>query len=156
MVLSSIDTRWFAIQVRPRFEKSVAEILAGKGYQQFLPLCRACVDGPCGQAERPLFPGYVFCRFDSRVHAPIVTTPGVIRIVAFGNIPASISDAEMAAIRTIMKTSLPVGPYTYFRSGQTIRIDEGPLRGVEGQIVKSGKKNLLVISIHLLQRSIAV
>jgi transcriptional antiterminator NusG len=156
MVLSGFDKRWFAVQVKPRCEKSVAAILEGKRYDQFLPLRPARFDGGRKQPDRPLFPGYVFCRFDSQVLGPIVTTPGLIRIVGFGSSPASIPDAEIEGIRTIAKTVLPVTPYPYLPGGQMVRIGAGPLRGLQGVVVGPGKTARLVVSVHLLQRSIAV
>src|SRR2546427_8571217 len=63
-----IEHQWFAIQVRPNHEKVTALLLRGKGYEEFLPsyLCnnRLGRGQPC---ERPLFPGYLFCRFNPKV-----------------------------------------------------------------------------------------
>jgi hypothetical protein len=111
---------------------------------------------PRGRAEAPKFPGCVFWRFDSNIKQLVLTTPSGIRIVAFENVPVQISDHEMDAVRAVAHSSFPAAPYPYVRIRRTIRIRRGPLQGVEGQIVGSGSKNLLVVSIHLLQRSVAV
>jgi transcriptional antiterminator NusG len=155
---STFQKPWFAIHVKRRFERSVATNLVGKGYEQFLPT-RPCRAGdPAGEvgAGEPLFPGYVFCRFDRTVPGLIVTTPGVIRIVGFGQGPAAIPDAEIEAILTIEKSGLPVAPHPYLQSGDRVRIGEGPLQGLEGKVMALGKKNLFVVSVTLLQRSVAV
>lgn len=149
------ESFWFAIQVRPGFEFNVASMLKGKGYDEFVPTYRSAESGR-GSSERPLFTGYVFCRFDPAVRAPIVTTPGVIRVVGYGKRPASLSDSEMQAVRTVASSNLPAKPHAYLASGQRVRIREGPLRGVEGDIAQSGGRQSLVVSLSLLQRSIAV
>ncbi|HYR82561.1 MAG TPA: transcription termination/antitermination NusG family protein [Terriglobia bacterium] len=156
MVLSRFDKAWFAVHVKPRFEKVVAAMLENKGYEQLLPTRPGRSVRSTFEMDRPLFPGYVFCRFDSKVRAPIVTTPGVIRIVGFGDGPAAIPDKEIEAILTIRKSGLPVASHPYFRNGDFVRITEGPLRGLAGKVVAVGKKNLFVVSVALLQRSVAV
>src|SRR5215471_17879374 len=90
MLVSSSERGWFAVQVRPRYEKATARALRNKGYEEFLPLYtspRRWTDR-LKHIELPLFPGYVFCRFDLQVVPRIVTTAGVVRIVGMGNTPA--------------------------------------------------------------------
>ena len=80
------ESCWFAIRVKPGFEFNITSVLKSKGYEEFVPTYRS-EDGGRGSSERPLFSGYVFCRFDPAVRAPIVTTPGVIRVVGYGRRP---------------------------------------------------------------------
>ena len=103
-----------------------------------------------------MFPGYVFCLFGSDVLGPIVTTPGVIRILGVGNTPVAISESEIEAIRTVVTSGVSVGPSSYFQNGELVRVSEGPLCGIGGQIVGLGKNNFLILSVTLLQRSIAL
>jgi transcription antitermination factor NusG len=154
-MLFGTEPFWFAIQVKPGFELSIALLLRSKGYEEFAPTYRT-EEGGRGPTERPLFSGYVFCRFDPVVRAPIVTTPGVIRVVGYGKRPASLNESEMQAVRTVASSNLPAKPYPYLAPGQRVRIHEGPLRGVEGDVVQTGDRRYLVISVSLLQRSIAV
>ena len=154
-MLFRTESRWFALQVRPGFELAIASVLKSKGYEEFVPTYSSD-EGSRGRVERPLFPGYIFCRFDSRVHAPIVTTPGVIRIVGYGRTSASLTDSEMQAVRTLAGSKLPAKPHSYIESGRRVRIREGPLRGAEGDFVQTGDGRYLVASVGLLQRSIAV
>jgi transcriptional antiterminator NusG len=149
------ESCWFAIQVKPGFEFNIASVLKSKGYEEFVPTYRS-EEGGRGSAKKPLFSGYVFCRFDPEVRAPIVTTPGVIRVVGYGRSPAFLSDSEMQAVRAVASSNLPAKPHSYFAPGQSVRIREGPLRGVEGAIAQSGDRQCLVVSVSLLQRSIAV
>jgi len=156
MALSIFQQAWFAVHVKRRSERSVAVILENKGYVQFLPTRPGRSDRSAHGADQPLFPGYVFCRFDSSVRGPIVTTPGVIRIVGFGDGPAAIPNTEIEAIQMIGKSGLPVEPHPYVQNGDRVRISDGPLRGLEGKVIAVEQKNLFVVSVTLLQRSVAV
>src|SRR5262245_33684562 len=91
---------WFAIQVKPGYEFNVASVLKSKGYEEFVPTYRTDKRLSRG-IEKPLFSGYVFCRFDPEIRAPIVTTPGVTRVVSYGKSPALLSDSEIQSIRTV-------------------------------------------------------
>src|ERR1700726_677092 len=69
---------WFALQVRSRHEKNIATLMHGKGYEPFLPLYkgRRRWSDRFKEMELPLFPGYLFCRFDVQNRLPVLTTPG--------------------------------------------------------------------------------
>ena len=80
------NRRWFALQVRTRWESSTAVLLSGKGYETSLPTYQTKKrwNGKVKQASAPLFPGYVFCQFDAFKRLPILITPGVISVVGRG------------------------------------------------------------------------
>ena len=150
---------WYAIRVRSRFERVAAAALAGKGYEEFLPLRRSSRhwSDRSKELDLPLFPGYVFCRFDATGRLlPILTTPGVISIVGAGKTPAPIDDAEIAAIRTILGSGLAPEPWPFLDVGSRVSIVGGPLAGVEGIIVNTEKVYRLIVSVSLLQRAVAV
>ncbi|SRR5258708_4601619 len=153
------ENQWFALQVKRRFEQTCARLLRSKGYEEFLPLCKSPSTGNVARARtevEPLFPGYVFCRLTENAKGPVVTTPGVIRVVGYGGTPSSISDEEIASIRTFVESGRPVYPWPYFDFGQRIRLTAGPLRGVEGSFIRIKNVSRLVVSISLLRRSAAV
>src|SRR5271168_1307244 len=95
---------WYAIRVRSKFERAVSASLSGKGYDEYLPLyhSRRKWSDRSKDLDLPLFPGYLFCRFDVDVRLPILVTPGVISIVGTGRIPVAISDQEIDAIRAVI------------------------------------------------------
>jgi transcription antitermination factor NusG len=108
------------------------------------------------EIQSPLFPGYVFCRFDVLKRLPILTTPGVVSIVGVGKLPLAIPDDEIAAVETILRSELYAEPWPYLREGQRVRIDQGPLLGLEGVVIKKKQNEWrIVVSVTLLQRSIA-
>jgi transcription antitermination factor NusG len=153
------DTQpWFAIRVRSNCERIVATALRNKGYEESLPVYyhRRRFSDRVKTVERPLFPGYVFGRFDPNDRLPILTTPGVVQIVGIRNVPAPVDSAEMAAIEAVVKSGLGAEPYPFLKIGDRIFIEEGPLAGLEGVLVESGRRYRLVAAITLLQRSVAV
>jgi transcription antitermination factor NusG len=154
MYLAGFSNAWFAIQVKPRLERAVASMLQSKGYEQLLPTYQPKLARRV-RPDAPLFPGYVFSRFDERVHAPIITTPGVIRIVGCGKQPVCIPEPEIEALRALSASGSNAEPYPYLRHGRTVRVTAGPLLGVVGKVAGSGEASRLVISVTLLNRSVA-
>jgi transcription antitermination factor NusG len=149
---------WYGIRTRSNCEKIAATVLEAKGYEQYLPVqrVRRCWSDRFVETTLPLFPGYVFCRFDSKYRTPIVSTPGVLSVVSFGNEPAAILDSEIGAIRTLLSSGLPSEPCPFLCKGQRIRIKRGSLQGVEGILTKRKSEWRIIISITMLQRSVAV
>jgi transcriptional antiterminator NusG len=150
--------RWYALQVRTRWEDSTATLLSGKGYRTFLPTVKAKErrGGRSKEIAAPLFSGYVFCQFDVVNRLPILITPGVIAVVGTGRIPIPIEDSELAAIQTVVSSGLQPEPWPYLEVGQPIRIDEGALTGLEGILVSFKGSRRIVVSVSLLKRSVAL
>jgi transcription antitermination factor NusG len=158
--MTSVPERfsWFALQVRTRHEVGVAGILEGKGYEMFLPLykCRKRWSDRIMNVELPLFPGYLFCRFNPHDRFPIVTTPGVIQVVGYNRLPVAVEDSEIRAIQTLVASGLPNRPWPFLEVGDPVRIEAGPLRGLEGRLIDFKGQHRLVLSITLLHRAVAV
>jgi len=148
--------QWFALAVKPRFDKSVAQALEMKGYETLLPLYKKHhkYGTRSKYSELPLFPGYVCCRFDVQSRLPILTTPGVIQVLGAGNMPMPLSDVEVNSLQTALKTQHPVVPYPFVDAGQRVRINSGALAGVEGIVISFTQRLRLLLSITLLQRSV--
>lgn len=151
-------TRWFAVTVKPQHERAAAHALRVKGLEDFLPLYRARRrwSDRVKELELPLFPGYVFCRFQAGERARVLSTPSIRSIVGFGNAPAPVADEEIARIQAMMASGLPLGPWPYLRVGQRVKIEQGPLRGLEGMLVQLKDSCRLVANVEILQRSVAV
>jgi transcription antitermination factor NusG len=149
---------WFALQVRTRHESGVAGFLEAKGYELFLPLItsRKQWSDRLKKVATPLFPGYVFCRFNVQERLPILKTPGVIQIVGYNRAPVPIEASEISAIQALAASGLPSQPWPFLTVGQRVRIEAGSLRGYEGLLVNFKGNHRLVLSISLLHRSVAV
>lgn len=148
---------WFALQVKPRREASVAFCLGQKGHESFLPVAQSWRDSKrTTEVQAPLFPGYVFCRFNSNAASKIVTTPGFVRIVGYGNVPVPIKNEEVEAIRTILRTGVSAEPWPFTALGTRVVIVAGPLRGLRGILVGTKRRCRVAVSVTLLRRSMAV
>ena len=139
-------------------EKIASTMLEAKGFRQYLPLYRVRRkwSDRIVEATLPLFPGYVFCQFVGTVRTPVVSTPGVVSIVGFGGIPAPIPEHEIRAVENILLSGLAAEPCPFIREGQRVRVKSGALQGLEGLLVKKKSACRVVVSVEMLQRSIAV
>ncbi len=149
---------WYALRVRARHESSTAAILRDRGFVEFLPqytTTRRWSDR-IRQQEQPLFPGYLFCQFDYNRRLPVLTTPGVIHIVGTGKLPRPVDEGEIRALQAVVGSGLLLQPWPFLKPGQRVTIQDGPLRNVEGTISSLDGRDRLIVSITLLQRSVAV
>ena len=139
-------------------EKSVAQILAGKGHEVFLPLIGATHQWQdrAKQVWLPLFPKYVLIRggLDRRVQ--VLSTPGLSHVVGWAGHPAIIPQDQVDAVRRMIESSLQVEPYPLLQFGDRVRVEAGPLKGIEGVLVRRKNNFRLVVSVELLGRAAAV
>lgn len=149
---------WFAILTRTGREKNATLLLENSGFECYLPRSRSNRrwSDRTKEIDVPLFPGYLFCRMNPNDRLPVLITPGVVQIVGRGKTPIPVEEHEITAIQRVASSGLSTMPWPYLQVGQLARIEEGPLQGMSGIVVriKSGLK--LVLSVQLLQRSIAV
>src|SRR5215813_10722366 len=149
---------WFALQTRPNNERKVERLLKQKGYECFTPtyrLKRKWSDRVV-EIDFPLFPGYVFCRFNSSALGKAVSTQGVTRVVGFGGTPAEVAGEEVEALQLMARSSFLREPWKYLPAGTLVVVETGPLAGIQGIISIDQSKRRLVISVTLLQRSVAI
>ncbi len=156
--LPSDGQRWFALRVKSRSEHVVATAARNKGFEAFLPLyeARRHWSDRIKKLQAPLFPGYLFCRLNPEHRLPLLTIPGVMQFVGLGRTPVPIEDAEIAAIDAALRSGLGLEPWPFLDVGQRIRVEYGPLAGLEGILVEKRKQRRIVISVALLQRSVGV
>lgn len=149
---------WYALQVRTRWESSTSVLLSGKGYETLLPThkIRRYWSGKTRDMNAPLFPGYLFCRFNVQDRLPILVTPGVICVVGRGKRPVPVAETEIAAIRQLVSNGIQAEPWPFLEVGQRVRIEAEPLRGLAGILVSFKGNHRVVLSVSLLRRSVAL
>ncbi len=157
-MVSSTLHRWYAVHTRSQYEKAVCEGLTLRGYESFLPLYRARRkwSDRYQDVDIPLFPGYVFCRLNINNRLPVLIVPGVIRFIGTGKTPIPVDESEMNAVHSVIHSGLLVRPWPFIKVGQSVSIEEGPLQNVSGILTEINGADQLVVSITLLQRSVAV
>ena len=158
MSSETVTARWFAVQVRTRWESSTALLLSGKGYESFLPTYKTKKrwSGNVKEVNAPLFPGYVFCHFEAQKRLPILVTPGVIAVVGRGRTPVPVEDSEIASLQTAIRSRLLAEPWPYLEIGERIRIEDEAFHGLEGVLVNFKGSHRIVVSVSLLRRSVAL
>jgi transcription antitermination factor NusG len=133
-------------------------MLTNKGYETLLPLykCTRRRSDRYQEIQLPMFPGYLFCRFDPNTRLPILTTPGVLQVVGSGRTPIPIDRAELEAVRQLAESQLQAEPHPYLEVGQKVYIQEGPLVGTVGIFLAKKNSHRLIVSVTLLRRAVAV
>ncbi len=151
------ESKWYALYTCPRHEKFVQQQLKARALESYLPLYKSLRRWNDRKAliELPLFPGYLFVRIAFRERLRVLTVPGVVCIVSFCGQPASLANEEIQAIQ-ISAAVLAAEPYPYLAKGNRIRIATGPLKGLEGIVVRRKGELRAVISIHSIRQSFAV
>ena len=153
-----MSSAWFAVKVKSRHEKMAARSLSSQHYETLLPLYQHSFRSNRGlrHSEKPLFPGYVFAKFEADKRLPILKTPGVVEVVGFHGAPSAIDPVEIENLTRIVAARRRVFPSAIPAVGSRVRIESGPLSGVEGVLVGVRAQERLVVSVQLLQRAVSV
>ncbi|HEY1803796.1 MAG TPA: UpxY family transcription antiterminator [Terracidiphilus sp.] len=150
---------WFAVYTTCRHEKRIASHFENKSIEHYLPLYRSLrrwKDGSKVILDQPLFPGYVFVRIGREQRIPVLEVPGVLWIVGkSGSQPTPLPEFEIDTLRSALDP-LRVEPYPLLAAGQRVRIRGGTLSGIEGIVVRHKNSFRVVITMDLIQQSIAV
>lgn len=151
-------THWYALYTVVRHERKVADQITCQGISCFLPLYRSVRRWKDRRKELAmvLFPGYVFVRMALQHRLRVLQLPGVVRLVTFNGEPAVLPEQEIENLRTRLCRNGRIEPHPYLNVGRTVRVRSGPLEGLEGIIVRTKDSCRIVLSIHLIKRSVAV
>lgn len=149
---------WYALYTRHQHERTVAELLARKGFEVFLPLYTTVHrwKDRNKRLEMPLYPSYVFLRDRLERRIAILSTPGINSIVGTAAGPAMIREEEIEGVRRVIQSFLPVEPCPFLNCGDRVRICSGPLEGIEGILTRKKGSMRLVLSVELLRKSVSV
>jgi transcription antitermination factor NusG len=155
--MSETHEQWFAVRVKSNFERTTSLLLREKGYEEFLPTYRSkrSWSDRVKETSEPLFPGYLFCRFNVGQRFPVLATPGVVHVVSVGRKPVPVETEEIEALQRIVQSGVGVQRWPFLRVGQSVIVEQGPLAGVEGILTGIKDDFRIVVSVQLLQRSVA-
>jgi transcription antitermination factor NusG len=155
---SPTTMHWYAAYTCAQHEKSVARQLQVRTIECFLPLYEKLSRWKDRRmkVQLPLFAGYVFVRLSSQDKFRALQVPGMVRLVGFGGYPTPLPDDEIQALRDGLSASLGAEPCPYVQIGRRVRVKSGALAGLEGTVLKKKSGLRFVVSLHLIQRSIAV
>ena len=149
---------WFAVWTRSRHEAAVHDQLLGKGIDAFLPTVTRWSrwKDRKKRIDWPLFPGYCFAKITPATSLSVRTCTGVVGFVSFEGRPASIPDAEIESVRTLVQSALRFDPCPLIQEGAPVEVVTGPLRGVVGKLVRKGAHARLVLSVGLIGQGVTV
>ena len=154
--------RWHVLWTRSHCEQQVHDQLAERGFHLFLPKIEVWSrrGGLRHLIRIPMFPGYLFLRdaLERQAYIEVRKARGLVGVMGERwDRLAAIPEREIEAIRALCGSGLAALPHPYLKEGQRVRIAHGPLAGVEGILVRSRPdRGLLVLSVDLLRRSVAV
>jgi transcription antitermination factor NusG len=154
---AELGFRWYALHVHTRKEAAVAAHLEGQGLECFLPLYKSVRkwSDRVKELQQPLFPGYLFSRFDYQNRRAVVMTPSVLQVVGNGRTAIPVPDDEISAIQTAVASGLSHQPWPYIEVGERVRLTYGTLSGLEGILINFKGNHRVLLSVSLLQRSVA-
>ena len=153
--------KWYALHTRSHFEQKVYDGLCGKSLEAFLPRMQVMSRRKDRRKKIfvPMLTGYVFVRsgLHPEEHLQIVKTVGVVRIISFKGKPVPANEEEIQSLMVLDGTDRTVENRAYMKRGDKVMIMEGPLKGLVGFYLRhKGKSDKVVVSIELLNRSLAV
>jgi transcription antitermination factor NusG len=156
--MSEHEHKWYALTVRYQHERQIEKALQSKGLETLVPMYRSRRrwSDRVKDVDLPLFAGYVLCHFNFTERIPVLDTPGVDKIVGFGGTPVALEDREIHDIRQLLALNVPLAPWPFLKPGDRVRVERGPMAGLEGTMLRTKDSLRLVISVQLLQRAIAV
>lgn len=153
--------QWFAVYVRSRHEKRVADHLAARGVERFLPLYKSDRNWQdrIVSLAMPLFPGYLFVRIAIENRMQVLESPGVLYLVGASGRPEPLEDTEIESMKTIYINERMLKPLPHaidgLKAGDRVRVVRGPLRGYCGYLSRT-KKGRVVLVQELVQRAVSV
>ena len=153
-----MSLHWFALAVKPRLSMAAASLLKNRGIEAFIPSysVRRQWSDRIANVQLPLFPGYLFCRFDITDRLPILMTPGVNYILGYGKEPKAIAESDIFNIKQSLESGLALEPWPYLKAGERITVNSGPLKGVSGTVVRIHNADRLIVSVPVVEGSFTV
>jgi transcription antitermination factor NusG len=152
------ELRWYAAYTRSQHEKRVAQQLAERAIERYLPLYQAVHrwKDRRKRVDLPLFPGYVFVRIHLQNRLEVLRVPSVVRLVGFNGAPTALPDGEVEHLRCALAEGLRAVPHPYLSAGSRVRVMNGPLEGMEGTVVRRKNRTRFILSFDVIMRSVAV
>ena len=154
----AVERSWFAVYTSSRHEKCVARHFDDREIEFLLPLyarVHQWAKRPNVRTELPLFPNYIFAHISPFQRVAVLEVPGVIAIVGRGNMPSALPDHEIECLRAGVETCR-CKPHPYLAAGERVRIRYGSMAGMEGILVRQKNELRVVLTLDLIQRSVAV
>ena len=149
---------WYAFYTKSRHEKSVNRALINKGYEAYLPLLKERRKWKDRKkwVSFPLFKSYIFIKIEAKDSIFVLKTPGIVKMVKFGNNPSPVLEKTINSLRLMIDGGFNPQPTDYFVKGDSVIIKEGPLKGLEGEIATIQNQERFIIQVDAIQHSFSI
>lgn len=152
------EPHWYAVYTCANHEKRVAAQFAEREVEHYLPQYSTVSRWKDRRVmlQRPLFPGYLFVHLELRNKLEVQRVPGVVGLVGFRGSPSAVPEEEVQRVRELLGRGMRVEPHPFLTVGRRVRVKRGPLTGIEGILLRRKSGLRFVLSVELIQRSMAV
>ena len=150
--------QWYAFYTKSKHEKSVEKTLISKGYEAYLPLLkeRRRWKDRKKWVSFPLFKSYIFIKIEAKDSIFVLKTPGIVRMVKFGDKPSPVLEDTINSLRLMIDGGFNPQPTDYFMKGDPVIIKEGPLKGLEGEIATIHNQERFIIKVDAIEHSFSI
>lgn len=152
------NTHWQVFYTKPRNEKKVFERLLTAGIDIYLPLqsrLKVWSDRK-KKVDEPLFRGYIFARGTDAEMEEVLKDFGVVRRIYHAGKPAIIRDVEIQGIKKFLESGIHFERNDYIQVGDKVRIVEGPLNGILGEVLSSTNETTFILNLTSINASLQV
>ncbi len=154
-----LQTKWYAVYTRPRFEKQVLKGLLDQGIEGYLPLIKTMRQWSDRKkmVEVPLFSSYVFVHIDRRFYDQVLSTHGVVKYIAFEGKAATIPSDQIDNLRIIVDSNEMVETtWESRRKGDNVVVIAGSLKGLRGELITEGDRKKVLVRIEGIDQNLTV
>ena len=149
---------WLVVYTKPKHEKKVSLEAEKVGFKTYLPLIRKKQEWSDRSkwVDFPFFPSYLFIKCKINESLNILKVPGIVKIIKFGNEIAVVKDSTISSMKIMLNGSYIPKHESYYLSGDQVKINDGPLKGFKGQVIRSSGSNRLLLKIDAIKHSISI
>ncbi len=138
---------WYAVYTKPKWEKKVAELLTKKNIINYCPVRKVNKQWADRKKiiDEPLFTSYVFVHVSAFEYVPTLETTGIFNFVQWLGKPAVIKSEEIDTIKHFLNEYQYVSVEKSIHSHDKVRILQGPLMMLEGEVLEVKSKSVKVL-----------
>jgi transcriptional antiterminator NusG len=154
------EKRWLVFYTKSRQEKKVRDQLLKNGFEVFLPLQKVMRQWSDRKqkVEVPLFNSYIFVHESEDKIVDILQSPGIAWNIRHNNKPAILQKKEVNLINQFLSSGLLIEVLAdqQFQIGDKVEIIDGPLKGIQGQLIRTAAGDRFTLSFESMASTIQV
>ena len=150
------EPRWFVCHTKPRCEKKFSELLSRENFVHHLPLIQSVrrYGAQKKTFTKPLFPGYVFARLEPERKTRVYQQDLLVRAMLIEN--EGVFLRQLEDVKIICASGLEAALHPLVKKGTHVRVQGGPLNGLEGYVDDPANPQGIIVSVDVLQQGLLV